>query len=56
MLGVPIVAQWLKNRTSIREDTVQSLASLGGLRIWCYHRLWCRLQMWLRSSIGMAVV
>ena len=31
--GVPIVAQQVKNPTSIPEDMVQSLASLSGLRI-----------------------
>ena len=34
----------------------RSLASLGGLRIWCYHELWCRSQTWLRSSIDVAVM
>ena len=34
---------------------VRSLASLNGLRIWCYHELWCRLQMQLRSSMAVAV-
>ena len=34
---------------------VQFLASLSGLRIWCYHELWCRLQMWLGPHIAVAV-
>ena len=33
--GVPVVAQWVTNPTSIHEDAVQSLAPLSGLRIWC---------------------
>ena len=32
-LGIPIVAQWVKNLTSIQEDAGWSLASLSGLRI-----------------------
>ena len=28
---------------------VQSLASLSGLKIWCYCELWRRLQRWLGS-------
>ena len=35
---------------------VQSLASLGGLRIWCFRELWCRLQTWLGSGLAVAVV
>ena len=33
--GVPIVAQRVKNLTSLHEDAFQSLASLSGLGIWC---------------------
>ena len=33
---------------------VQSLASLGGLRICCCCELWCRSQMWLGSSVALA--
>ena len=40
--GVPVVAQWLTNPTSI-----QSLALLSGLRIQCGCDLWCRSQMQL---------
>ena len=36
------MAQQLTNPTSIREDWVPSLASLGELRIWCCCELWCR--------------
>ena len=35
---------------------VQSLASLGRLRIQCCHELCCRSQMWLGSGVAVAVV
>ena len=36
---------------------VRSLASIGGLRIWCCHELWFRPQMkWLRPCIAVAVM
>ena len=54
--GVPVVAQWLTNLTSIHEDTGRPLASLGGIRIWGCCELWYRLQMWLRSCVAVAVV
>ena len=34
---------------------VRSLASLGGLRIWCCRELWCRSQMPLGSCVAVAV-
>ena len=34
---------------------VQSLASLGGLRIWCCHELWCKSQIQLGSGVAVAV-
>ena len=36
------MAQWLSNRLGTRRTQVQSLASLGGLRIWRCCELWCR--------------
>ena len=49
--GVPIMAQWVKNMTSIH---VRSLASLSGLRIRRCCKLQHRLRMWLRSNIAAA--
>ena len=54
--GVPPVAQWVKNPTSIHEDVVQSQASLGGLRIWYCCEPWCRSQMPLGSGVAVTVV
>ena len=51
-LGVPLVAQWVKNPTSIHEDTG---LMPGGLRIWCCRELWHRSQMQLGSGIAVAV-
>ena len=41
--GVPLVAQWLMNLTSIHEDVGSTLASFSGLRIWDCSELRCRL-------------
>ena len=35
---------------------VRSLASISGLRIWCWHKQWCRSQTQLRSDVAVAVV
>ena len=51
--GVPIVAQWVMNLTSIHE--VQSLTLLSGLRIQHSCELWCMLQMQLSYGIAVAV-
>ena len=55
-LVVLLVAQWVKNLTSIHEDAVPFLALLSGLRTWLCSKLWCRLQMYLRFSVIVAVV
>ena len=39
------------NPTRNHEVSLQSLASLSGLRSRCCRELWCRLQMWLRSHV-----
>ena len=55
-IGVPIVTQQKQIRLATMTLQVQSLASLGGLRIWCRCELWCRLQMRLGSAVALAVV
>ena len=42
-VGVPVLAQQVKNPTSVHEDEGRSLALLSGLRIWCFHELGRRL-------------
>ena len=54
-MGVPIVAEWAANLTSIHED-VGSIPSLSGLRIWSMHELQCTLQMWLGSDVAVAML
>lgn len=43
LLGVPIVAQHVKNQTSIHRMQVRLLVMLSGLRKWCCWKLWHRL-------------
>ena len=54
-MGIPIVARWLVNPTSIHEDEVPSPASLSGLRIPGCCELGCRSQMCLGSRVAVAV-
>ena len=44
-LGVPVVAQWLRNPTKNHEVVGSILALLSGLRVWHCRELWCRPQM-----------
>ena len=53
--GVPVLAQWKRIRLGTIRFQVRSLASLSGLRIWCFCELWCRLQTRLSSLIAVAV-
>ena len=46
---------WKRIRLASMRTQVPSLASLGGLRIWCCCELWCRSQTRLRSGIVVAV-
>ena len=55
VMGVPALAQWIKNLTNIHESWVRSLASLSGLGIQYCCELWCRLQMRL-DCVAVAVV
>ena len=45
-LGVPIVVQWIKNPTSLGEDT----GLIPGLAQWVKD-----LELWLRSGVAVAV-
>ena len=55
ILGAPIVAQQVKNPTSIHED-VGLIPGLAQLRIWLCHKLQCKSNMRLGSCIAVAVV
>ena len=55
MLGLPIVAQHVKNLTSILKDAGSIPGLLSGLRIRHCRELRCRLQTWLRSHVAVAV-
>ena len=48
----PLVTQMVTNPTVSMRMQVQSLASLGGLRIQCGHKLWCKSQMQLGSCLA----
>ena len=51
-MGLPFVAQWVMNPTSIHKDTglipdlAQWVRDLG------FCELWCRLQMWLECDVA----
>ena len=49
-LGVPVVAQWVKNLTSIHADVGLFLASLGGLGILHCHELWLQASLQVADS------
>ena len=51
-----MIAQQVKNPTSIPEDagSIPSLAQ--GLRIYSCHKLWYRSKVWLRYGVAVAVV
>ena len=56
LLAVPIVAQQVKNMTSVHEDS----GSTPGLTQWVKDPellwLWCRSQMQLRSGVAVALM
>ena len=54
--GVPVVAQPIKNLTSIMRMCVQFLALLSGLRTWHCCKLQCRSGVRLGSGIAVGVV
>ena len=54
VLGVPVMAQQVKNPISIMGMRVPSLALLSGLRMWCRQELWCRWQMLFRPRVAVA--
>ena len=52
----PLWFSGLRTQLVSTRTWVWSLASLGGLRIWCCCELWARLQMWLGSGVAVASV
>ena len=54
MGGGPVVAQWVKNLTSVHKDA----GLMPGLAQWILYltELWCRSQMRLGSGIAVAMV
>ena len=56
ILGVPVVALWLTNLTSIHEDVGLIPGLLTGLRVQCCCELWYGLQTRLGSQVAVVVV
>ena len=54
-MGVPVMAQWVTNPTSIHEDIGLIPGLTQRVRIRCCGELWCRLQMGLGSRVAVAV-
>ena len=55
ILGVPFVAQQVKNMTSIHEDVCSTPGLAQGLRIQCCHELWHRSKTQLGSGVAVPV-
>ena len=55
-LGVPVMAQWLRNPARNHEVAGSIPGLVSGLRIWRCCGLWCRLQMQLGSGVAVALV
>ena len=55
ILGVPVMAHWLTIQQGTMRLQVQSLALLGGLRIWRCCGLWCKSQAWFGSCVAVAL-
>ena len=49
--GVPVVAQQVKNPTSMHEDADTSSQTTQWAKNMALHEVWCRSQIWLRSAL-----
>ena len=54
-VGVPVVAQQVKNPTSVHEDGGSIPGLLSGLRLQHGHKPWSRLQMGLGSGVALSM-
>ena len=54
--GSPVVVQWKQIQLGTMRLQIQSLALLGGLRIWHCHELWCRSQTQPGSQVATAPI